>query len=57
MGFFPKIMGGGWDLWIVILLKNEWSLSGGNMWGSGDTQALQDGKKNFNFVHLEVVGM
>ena len=57
MAFCPKILGGGGDLWIIILLKNECSFSGGDMWGGGDTQPLQDGKKIFlNFVHLEVVG-
>ena len=40
----------GWwdgDLWIVVLLKKECSFSGCDMWGGGDTQSLQDGKKNF----------
>ena len=57
MAFCPKILGGGRDLRIIILLKNECSFSGGDMWGDGDTQSLQDGKKKIlNFVHLEVVG-
>ena len=56
MAFCPKILGGGGDLRIIVLLKNECSFSGGDMWGGGDTQPLQDGKKNLNFVHLEVVG-
>ena len=45
MAFCPKILGGGGDLQIIILLKNECSFSGGDMWGGGDTQPLQDGKK------------
>ena len=45
MAFCPKIWGGGRDLRIVILLKIEYSFSGGDMWGGGDTQSLQDGKK------------
>ena len=56
MAFCPKILGGGGDLRIIVLLKNECSFSGGDMWGGGDTQPLQDGKKILNFVHLEVVG-
>ena len=56
MAFCPKILGGGWDLRIIVLLKNECSFNGGDMWGGGDTQPLQDGKKKLNFVHLEVVG-
>ena len=56
MAFCPKILGGGGDLWIIILLKNKCSFSGADMWGGGDTQALQDGKKNLNFAYLEVVG-
>ena len=47
MAFRPKIFGGGRDLQIIILLKNECSFSGGDMWGDGDTQSLQDGKKKF----------
>ena len=43
MAFCPKILGGGGDLWIIVLLKNESSFSGGDMWGGGDTQPLQDG--------------
>ena len=50
MAFWPQILGGGWDLQIIILLKNECSFSGGDIWGGGDTQPLQDGKK-MNFVH------
>ena len=38
---------GGGDLQIVILLKKEFSFSDGDMWGGGDAQLLQDGKKNF----------
>ena len=45
MAFCPKILGGGGDLWIIILLKNECNFSGGDMWDGGDTQPLQDGKK------------
>ena len=56
MAFCPKVLGGGGDLRIIVLLKNECSFSGGDMWGGGDTQPLQDCKKNLNFVHLEVVG-
>ena len=57
MAFCPKILGGGGDLRIIVLLKNECSFSGGDMSGGGDTQPLQDGKKKLlNFVHLEVVG-
>ena len=55
MAFCPKILGGGGDLWIIILLKNECSFSGGDMWDGGDTLPLQDGKKKKNFAHLEVV--
>ena len=47
MAFWPKMLGGGGDLRIIILLKNECSFSGGDMWGGGETQPLQDGKKNF----------
>ena len=56
MAFWPKILGSGGDPWIIILLKNECSFSGGDMWGGGDTQPLQEGKKYLNFAHLEVVG-
>ena len=57
MAFCTKILEGGGDLQIIILLKNECSFSGGDMWGGGDTQPLQDGKKTIlNFAHLEVVG-
>ena len=35
------------NLWIVVWLKKECSFSGGDMWGSRDTQPLQDGKKNW----------
>ena len=56
MAFCSKILGGGRDLQINFLLKNECSFSGGDMWDGGDTQPLQDGKKNLNFVHLEMVG-
>ena len=52
MAFCPKILGGGGDLRIIILLKNECSVSGGDMWGGGDTQPLQDGKKNFELCAL-----
>ena len=52
MAFCPKILGGGKDLQIIILLKNKYSFSGGNMWGSGDTQPLQDGKKKFELCAL-----
>ena len=45
MAFCPKILGGGGDLQIIILLKNECSFSGGDMWGGGDTQPLQDSKE------------
>ena len=41
MAFCPKILGGGGDIRMVILLKNKCSFSG------GDTQPLQDGKKKF----------
>ena len=41
------MLGGGGDLWIIILLKNENSFSGADMWGGHDTQPLQDGKKYF----------
>ena len=56
MAFCSKILGFDGYLWIIILLKNECSFSGADMWGGGDTQALQDGKKNLNFAHLKVVG-
>ena len=57
MAFCPKILGGGRDLQIINLLKKECSFSGGDMWGGGNTQPLQDGKKkNLNFAHLQVVG-
>ena len=52
MAFCPKILGGAGDLRIIILLKNEWSFSGGDMWGGGDTQKLQDGKKKFELWAL-----
>ena len=52
MAFYPKILGGGGDLWIINLLKNECSFSGGDMWGGGDTQPLQDGKKKFELCAL-----
>ena len=55
MAFCLKILGGGGDLQIIILLKNESSCSSIDMWGGRDTQPLQDGKKKLNFVHLEVV--
>ena len=45
MAFYPKILGGGGDLWIIILLRNECNFSGGIMSGVGDTQPLQDAKK------------
>ena len=45
MSFCSKILGGGGDLWIIILLKNECSFSGGDMWGGGGTQPLKDDKK------------
>ena len=45
MAFGPKILGGGEDLRIIILLKNECSISDGDVWGGGYTQPLQDGKK------------
>ena len=47
MAFCPKILGGGGDLRIIILLKNECSFSGGDMRGGEDTQPLQDGKQKF----------
>ena len=40
MAFYPQILGGGGDLQIIILLKNECSFSGGDMWGGWDTQPL-----------------
>ena len=52
MAFCPKILGGGGDLRIIVLLKNECSFSGGDMWGGGDTQPLQDGKKKFELCAL-----
>ena len=52
MGFCPKILGGGGDLRIIVLLKNECSFSGGDMWGGGDTQPLQDGKKKIELCAL-----
>ena len=57
MAFCPKILEGGGDPQIFILINNECSFSGGDMLGGGDTQLLQDGKKILNFTHLEVVGM
>ena len=52
MAFCPKILGGGGDLRIIVLLKYECSFSGGDMRGGGDTQPLQDGKKNFELCAL-----
>ena len=52
MAFCPKILGGGGDLRIIILLKNECSFSDAAMWGGGDTQALQDGKKKIELCAL-----
>ena len=37
----------GVDLRILSLLRNECSFSSGDMWGGGDTQPLQDVKKNW----------
>ena len=31
-GFFSKILGGGRNLWMIILLQNEFSLCGGGSW-------------------------
>ena len=56
LAFSPKILGGGGDLQIVILLKNECSLSGGDnvrWWGC---QTLLVGKK-LNFMHSRAVEM
>ena len=36
-----------WARNIDLVLKNECSFSDGYMWGGGDTQPLQDGKKNW----------
>ena len=47
MAFCPKILGGGGDLRIIVLLKIKCSFSGGDMSGGGDTQPVQDGKKKF----------
>ena len=52
MAFCPKILGGGGDLRIIVLLKNECSFSGDDMWGGGDTQPLHDGKKIFELCAL-----
>ena len=43
--FLPKILGGGVDLPIVILLEKECSFSGTDNVG-GDTQTLLDAQKN-----------
>ena len=51
MAFCPKILGGGRDLRIVILLKNEYSFSGGDMWGDGDNHYKMV-KKNFELCAL-----
>ena len=57
MVFCPKSLGVGRDLRIIILLKDECSFSGADMWGGADTQVLQDGKKSLNFAQLEVMGI
>ena len=36
-GFFPKILGDGGDLQMIVLLKKEWSVSGGTTGGGGNT--------------------
>ena len=57
MAFCPKILGGGGDLGIIILLKDECCFSSSDMWSGKDTQPLQDSKKKIlNFVDLDVVG-
>ena len=37
--------------------KNNVALVVVIMWGGRDAQTLLDGKKNLNFMHLQVVGM
>ena len=56
MAFCLKILGGGRDLQIMILLINECSFSGGDMWGGGDTQPLKDGKKKIELCALRCSG-
>ena len=56
MAFCLKILGGGRDLQIIILLKNKSSFSGDDMWGGGDTQPLQDDKKKFELCSLRGAG-
>ena len=46
VAFCSKILWGGRELWIVVLLINEW----GGGWGGMDTQPLQDDKK-LNFAN------
>ena len=48
MAFCPKILRGGGDVLIINLLKNECSFSSGDMFGGGDTQPLQDSKKQIS---------
>ena len=48
LAFCPKILGGGRDLRIAILLNNECSLSH----DGGDTQTLLVGKKQFELYAL-----
>ena len=56
LAFSPKILGGGGDLQIVILLKNECSLSDGDnvRWWGHQTPLV--GKK-LNFMHSQAVEM
>ena len=47
----PKIFGGGGDLWMLVLLENECSLSG------GDNQPLLAVKTISNFLHSQAMGI
>ena len=44
-GFYPKILGGGGDLQIVVLLKKECSFNGADNVRWWDTQTLLEVKK------------
>ena len=58
MAFCPKILGGGGDLRIIVLLKNEISLSGGDnvmWWGHSNLTSWY--KIILNFMHSQVAGI
>ena len=50
VAFGPKILGGGWDLLMILLSFCECRFS------SGGTQTLPYGKECLNFLHAQVVG-